>query len=127
MFGMSGTELIIILVLALLLLGPEKLPEMAKLAGKTMREFQKATDDVRSTVEREFHRLEQEADVNAPPKPPPAAVVEFKPPLGSVPSSALTTVAETKPGLPSPSTSDMDLSARVISIERKPEKGEGPA
>ena len=39
MFGMSGTEMIIILVLALLLLGPEKLPEMAKLFGKGMREF----------------------------------------------------------------------------------------
>ena len=44
MFGMSGTEMIIILILALLLLGPDKLPEMAKLAGKTMRDwFQSGT------------------------------------------------------------------------------------
>ena len=111
----------IILVLALLLLGPEKLPEMAKLAGKTMREFQKATDDVRTTVEREFHRLEQEADVNAAPAPPPAGVVELKAPLGAVAAVPV----EAKPSLPS--SSDSDLSAKVIPIERKSEKGEGSA
>ena len=63
MFGMSGTEMIIILVLALLLLGPEKLPEMAKLFGKGMREFQKATDDIKNTVEGEFYAMGKEIEV----------------------------------------------------------------
>lgn len=121
MFGMSGTELIIILVLALLLLGPEKLPEMAKLAGKTMREFEKATNDVRGTVERELHRLEQEADLPAPPPAatPAATVVELKPvpqPVVAPPPAATLT-----------STSDIDLSANVIPMDRRPPKNEGPA
>jgi sec-independent protein translocase protein TatB len=121
MFGMSGTELIIILILALLLLGPDKLPEMAKLAGKTMREFQKATDDVRGTVERELRRLEQDADTAAATAPPPAAVVELKP----TPQVAPLHVVEPPPPANAPSSSDMDLSAKVIPLDRRPAKEEG--
>lgn len=77
MFGMSGTELIIILVLALLLLGPDKLPEVAKMLGKGMRDFQRATDDIKSTVESEFNKM---ADIEPAPKPKAkGAVVELKP------------------------------------------------
>ena len=57
MFGMSGTEMIIILVLALLLFGPNRLPEIAQMMGKGIREFNKATNDIRSTVETEFNKL----------------------------------------------------------------------
>lgn len=63
MFGMSGTELTIILILALLLLGPAKLPDLARSLGKGIREFRRATDDLRSSVEGEFYRMDQ-------PKPP---------------------------------------------------------
>ncbi|MBS2029891.1 MAG: twin-arginine translocase TatA/TatE family subunit [Deltaproteobacteria bacterium] len=84
MFGMSGTEMIIILVLALLLFGPNRLPEIAKMLGKGMREFNKATNDIRSTVESEFNKL---AEIE-PEKPKPAAaaqnVLELKPPVGAV-------------------------------------------
>src|SRR4051812_22697748 len=88
MFGMSGTEMIIILVLALLLFGPNKLPEMAKLLGKGMREFQKATGDIRATVETEFNKL---AELEPEKKPAPAAqpsapanVVRLEPPPGAM-------------------------------------------
>ena len=49
-----------ILVAALLLLGPERLPELARGIGKFMREFRRQTDDVRSVVEREFYKMDQE-------------------------------------------------------------------
>lgn len=82
MFGMSGTEMIIILVLALLLFGPDRLPQMAKMLGKGMREFQKATGDIRSTVESEFNKL---AELEPDKKPEPSMkVVELKPPEGTV-------------------------------------------
>ncbi|HEX9577771.1 MAG TPA: twin-arginine translocase TatA/TatE family subunit, partial [Myxococcales bacterium] len=45
MFGLSMTEVVIILGLALLLLGPDQLPSIAKTLGKGMREIRKATDD----------------------------------------------------------------------------------
>ena len=85
MFGMSGTELIIILVLALLLLGPEKLPEVAKLLGKGMRDFQKATDDIKNTVESEFNKI---AEHEPEPVKAKATVVELKPAQGAIAANA---------------------------------------
>jgi sec-independent protein translocase protein TatB len=108
MFGMSGTEMIIILVLALLLFGPNRLPEMARMLGKGMREFNKATGDIRSTVEAEFNKLAE-----LPPEPRPAAaapkVVELKPPTGAVaanePPAAAPSAAEAVTEPPRPEKS----------------------
>ena len=60
MLGMSATELVIILALALLLLGPDQLPSVAKMLGKGMREIRKATDDLKSTFEQEMVKLDDE-------------------------------------------------------------------
>lgn len=68
MFGMSGTELAIILVVALLLLGPSKLPELARGVGKAVRDFKRATNDIRGTVESEFYRMDQPPE-SKPPGP----------------------------------------------------------
>lgn len=43
MFGIGATELIIILVLALVIFGPGKLPEVGKAVGRSIREFKRAT------------------------------------------------------------------------------------
>jgi len=51
MFGIGGQELIIILVLALILLGPKKLPDIAKSLGKAMGEFQRASDDLKKEID----------------------------------------------------------------------------
>jgi sec-independent protein translocase protein TatB len=118
MFGMSGTGLVIILVLALLLLGPEKLPEVAKLLGKGMREFQKATDDLKSTVETEFHKMSD--DIERPDQP---RIAPPRPAVAPVPASPVVAV------VPSPESavavapvataveSDADLSAKVVNLE----------
>lgn len=45
MFGIGATELIVILVLALIIFGPGKLPEVGKAIGKGVREFKKATSE----------------------------------------------------------------------------------
>lgn len=60
MFGPIGaTELIIILVLALIIFGPGKLPDVGRAIGKSFREFKKATsgDDVSGEGEREDKRI----------------------------------------------------------------------
>jgi sec-independent protein translocase protein TatA len=55
MFGsIGGPELLLIFVLALLLFGPRKLPEIGKTIGKTLAEFKKATNEFSTSLEREI-------------------------------------------------------------------------
>jgi sec-independent protein translocase protein TatB len=58
--GLSMTELIIILGLALLLLGPDQLPQLARSLGKGLRELRKTTDDLKSQFEQEIARVDLE-------------------------------------------------------------------
>jgi sec-independent protein translocase protein TatB len=51
MFGIGGQELIFILVLALIILGPSKLPEIARTLGKVMGEFNRATNDLKREID----------------------------------------------------------------------------
>jgi sec-independent protein translocase protein TatB len=51
MFGMGGTEILVILVIAMIFLGPEKLPEAAAKISKGIREIRKQTKDLQSTIE----------------------------------------------------------------------------
>jgi TatA/E family protein of Tat protein translocase len=78
--GLSMTEVIIILGLALLLLGPDQLPVLAKSLGKGLRELRKATDDLKGQFEQEIARIDVEpapqrmiAPVPPPPPDDPAA------------------------------------------------------
>jgi len=50
MFGLSGQELLLIVILALVVLGPKKLPEVAKTLGKGYQELKKAMDGVKGTM-----------------------------------------------------------------------------
>jgi sec-independent protein translocase protein TatB len=60
MLNIGAGEMMLILVVALLVLGPTRLPELARGIGKFMKEFRKQTSDVRSMVEREFYQIDQE-------------------------------------------------------------------
>jgi Sec-independent protein translocase protein TatA len=50
MFGIGGGEMVVILILLLLAVGPERMPGFMKAVGRGMREFRQATRDIRSTV-----------------------------------------------------------------------------
>lgn len=67
MLNIGTGEIIVIAVVALLILGPKRLPELARGIGKFMREFRRQTDDVRNVVEREFYKMDQELDAEPPP------------------------------------------------------------
>jgi sec-independent protein translocase protein TatA len=60
MLGSIGMpELIIIFVIALIIFGPRKLPELGRSLGKSLAEFKKASNELRSTLEEEI-RLEEQ-------------------------------------------------------------------
>ena len=62
MFGSIGMpELILIFVVALLVFGPKKLPEIGKSIGKGLAEFKRASDDLKKTIEQEIEQSKTEA------------------------------------------------------------------
>jgi|GEM_PF-4883456 len=94
MLGMSGVELMIILALALILLGPDQLPSVAKTLGKGLREIRKATEDLKSTFEQEMVKLEDDA-----PKPPGPRIL---PPFPADPGSARASARSAATAPPTP-------------------------
>ena len=76
MFGSLGMpELVIIFVIALIVFGPRKLPELGKSLGKSLAEFKRASNELRNSLEEEI-RVEEERErtVKAAPAPAPAPV-----------------------------------------------------
>jgi sec-independent protein translocase protein TatA len=70
MFGSIGMpELIIILVIALIIFGPRKLPELGKSLGRSLNEFKKASQDLQNTLEQEIKIEEEKEKEAARPKP----------------------------------------------------------
>lgn len=68
MFSLGGGEIFLIAAAALLLFGPEKIPQMARTIGKFMREFNKYRDIMESTVRAEIYKDEwnKEAETKDP-------------------------------------------------------------
>ena len=50
MFGIGMPELLVILAIALIVIGPKKLPDLARSLGRTLREFKKATNELKETI-----------------------------------------------------------------------------
>lgn len=64
MFGIGIPELVIILVIALIVIGPKKLPDLARSLGKGLAEFKRATEDFKHGVRDEF--VESDDKASAP-------------------------------------------------------------
>jgi TatA/E family protein of Tat protein translocase len=90
MFGSIGMpELIIILVIALIIFGPRKLPELGRSLGRSINEFKKASNELRSTLEEEIRIEEQKDRVTA--------AASATPPAATPPPVDETTVSRTTP------------------------------
>ncbi len=91
MFGSIGMpELIIIFVIALIIFGPRKLPELGRTLGKSLSEFRRASNDLRNTLEEEIRLDEQKAPA---PAISPAPVRETEQP--PAPAATATTDSAT--------------------------------
>ncbi|MBD2327497.1 TatA/E family twin arginine-targeting protein translocase [Alkalinema sp. FACHB-956] len=88
-FGIGLPEMVLIFVLALLVFGPKKLPEIGKTLGKTLRGFQDASKEFENEFKKASEQVEQA--VNAPMK----ATLEDKPSLSPASDVTDATVIET--------------------------------
>jgi sec-independent protein translocase protein TatB len=84
MFGtLGGPELFLILVIALIVFGPRKLPEIGKNLGRMMGEFRKASTDFQRTIEEEVEAVNRATE---PPRvEPPAALPPATEPRAEAP------------------------------------------
>ncbi len=64
MGSLGWPEIMVILVIALVIFGPRKLPQLGRTLGKALGEFRRATNDLKNTLELEVHKEEEK--VNAP-------------------------------------------------------------
>ncbi len=110
MFGtLGGPELLLIFVLALIVFGPRKLPEIGKSIGKMMAEFRRASNDLKRTIEDEVE-ADRLRELTALPHgdyaPPPGAASPYGvPPAASqtAPPEAPSSAASAEAGAPAAS------------------------
>jgi sec-independent protein translocase protein TatA len=85
MLDIGIQELLVLMVLALLIFGPDKLPDLGRRLGRAMREFRRASDEFRSTVEQNL-QINADHDISPPSpspfEPTPASATEVGAPDG---------------------------------------------
>jgi TatA/E family protein of Tat protein translocase len=101
MFGSVGMpELLIILVIALIIFGPRKLPELGRSLGKSLGEFKRASNELRNTLEEEVRIEEQKEQRTKMEAEQTSAIEAAKSPQASTPAPATDehTVSRTNTG-----------------------------
>jgi TatA/E family protein of Tat protein translocase len=83
MFGLGMFEIVVILVVALLVFGPDRLPELARTLGKGLAEFRRASSDLRRTVMEAAEEPRRSPALPAPPRGPADEAVAAAPPPAS--------------------------------------------
>jgi TatA/E family protein of Tat protein translocase len=100
MFGtLGGPEVILILVVALIVFGPRRLPEIGKSMGKMLAEFRKASNDFKRTIEDELEaeKSRESQPAQAPAPETPAAVTDV--PATDVPATDVTAAPVPEPAV----------------------------
>ena len=77
MFGIGFPELLLIMAVALIVLGPKRLPDLARAMGRGLSEFKKATDEMKQTFTEETRNHELKRPLGSPGKlTPPGTIVD---------------------------------------------------
>jgi TatA/E family protein of Tat protein translocase len=79
-------ELIIIFVIALIIFGPRKLPELGRSLGKSINEFKRASNELKSTLEEEIRLDEQRANLEASKAAAAASAAPARSPIEEPPT-----------------------------------------
>ena len=64
MFGIGLPELVVILVLGLLVLGPQRLPEVARMIGRAYGQLRRASEEFQRTIRQDIETLDRQEDAN---------------------------------------------------------------
>ena len=127
-------HLIVLFVVALVIFGPQKLPELARMLGKATAEFRKMTGDFRYALEEEVRELERQtrireaeaAAASSQPQPPPVEPAHVEPvpvePEGTVPRTGPSADA----AAPTVHSSALDASQDPFSVKVEPAPAADP-
>lgn len=108
--GMSFPDTVVLFILALLLFGPKKLPQIARQVGKALGEFKRASNEFKAQIESEISQLEFEEKK----KEQEQSLPKIEPMSGSIPSSRFTLPEKrTDPDVPSPDVNPQAHSSHV--------------
>jgi sec-independent protein translocase protein TatA len=117
-------EILVILVLALVIFGPKRLPDMGRSIGRSMREFRRAASDLRAEIETDL-------DVEEPPRVPARSARARAAATGGAARAeeevAETTTAPEAGGEAPPTGADATTQAPTSEADRKPSAGESAA
>lgn len=92
MFGIGTGELLVLLVLALLVLGPDRMPRLARDIGKTVGDLRRTSDELRHEFLNADALIDKAASIAPPAEPPPSAPAEVE--LSALPGGASEPTAE---------------------------------
>jgi len=123
MFDIGLQEMLVIGVIALLVFGPSRLPELGRMVGRAMREFRRASDEFRSTVETNLNLNDSDPVIHTTPSTPEPATTatattlpsELEPTHASADDSVVTSSTKLAPTMPNKQRDDMsdEVSGRL--------------
>jgi sec-independent protein translocase protein TatB len=112
MFGIGMPELILILAVALVVIGPKKLPDLAKSLGKAMGEFKKATNEIKDSMQLDNGIKEVKTSFEDLEK-------ELKKPVEGAPSATSTDTPTPDPEQSASAEGDRETAAEIKEIPAK--------